>query len=304
MKVLILGLGSIARKHILALREIDPSVSITAMRSGPCEESEGIRNIYSWEELGDKPDFIIISNPTSCHKDAIIRAAQTGCPLFIEKPSVLSITEANEVIGNSQIQDLLTYVACNLRFHPSIAYLREHIQNDSLQVQEVNVYCGSDLSAWRPGQDYSQSYSAKAALGGGVHLDLIHEIDYCYWLFGRPDRSSSLKRKVSALKTDSIDFAAYHLEYENFTVNIILNYYRKKPKRYIEIVSAEKILYADIYQAAIMDDEARIELSATYKIQDTYLHQMRYFIDCIRKGRQPMNSFMESCEVLKIATGE
>ena len=38
---------------------------------------------------------------------------------------------------------------------------------------------------WRPNRDYRRSYSSRAE-DGGVLRDLIHEIDYAVWLFGRP----------------------------------------------------------------------------------------------------------------------
>lgn len=47
MRVLIVGLGSIARKHVAALRHIDPSVELYAMRSGRESKSwEGITDLY------------------------------------------------------------------------------------------------------------------------------------------------------------------------------------------------------------------------------------------------------------------
>jgi predicted dehydrogenase len=38
---------------------------------------------------------------------------------------------------------------------------------------------------WRPARDYRESYSASSEQGG-VLRDLIHEIDYAVWLYGKP----------------------------------------------------------------------------------------------------------------------
>ena len=73
MKVLIIGLGSIAKKHIVALREIDASVEIIALRSSkdaPCVEN--IRNVYDWKSVAlERPDFILVSNPTALHFETL-----------------------------------------------------------------------------------------------------------------------------------------------------------------------------------------------------------------------------------------
>ena len=43
--------------------------------------------------------------------------------------------------------------------------------------------CHSYLPQWRK-KNYKKSYSSNAKLGGGVSLDLSHEIDYIQWIFG------------------------------------------------------------------------------------------------------------------------
>ena len=69
MKILIIGLGAIANRHIEALKTIDVSVEIYALRSSRnSKKNKGIVDVFSLEELTCKPDFIIISNPTINHK--------------------------------------------------------------------------------------------------------------------------------------------------------------------------------------------------------------------------------------------
>jgi predicted dehydrogenase len=302
MNVFIVGLGSIARKHIKALRAIDSQARILALRSSSDAVIENdIANIYDWAELKEAPDFILISNPTKFHKGAIIRALDFNCPLFIEKPVMSDLEDSNEISESVSKKGLLTYVACNLRFHPCLKYLKTYLTTEKIRVLEVNVYCGSDLSQWRPGTDYSESYSAKAEWGGGVHLDLIHEIDYCYWLFGKPESHSSVKRKVSDLRIDSFDYANYLLHYPHFTTNITLNYYRKKAKRGLEIVTSEGVIYADLLNATILLDNNKIFSDPNFLMEQTYTEQMNYFIQSCKAGMGMDNDFQEALEVLKIA---
>ena len=93
MNVLIIGLGSIAKKHIIAIRELYADAIIYALRSSKnSEQFENIRDIFSLEELIVKPDFIIISNPTHLHEEALLKSIEFGCPLFIEKPVLSAVS--------------------------------------------------------------------------------------------------------------------------------------------------------------------------------------------------------------------
>jgi predicted dehydrogenase len=198
MKVLIIGLGSIAKKHISSLMELIPDVKIYAFRS--VKNSANVLNVINIYDFNDTPndvDFIIISNPTSLHANTIEQFLNFNAPIFIEKPIFDKIETNSSLVNLIQEKNLKTYIACNLRFHPAIVFLKNYLQNSSKRINEVNVYCGSYLPEWREATNYIDSYSAKSSLGGGVHLDLIHELDYCIWLFGFPIKHSSVKRKVS-----------------------------------------------------------------------------------------------------------
>ena len=192
-------------------------------------------------------------------------------PIFIEKPifdNIESNVETRNLINKSGIK---TYIACNLRFHPSIIFLKNYIDNNNKKINEVNLYCGSYLPNWRENIDYTESYSAKKNMGGGVHLDLIHELDYAIWLFGFPLNYNSTKRKISQLKIDSFDYCLYNLKYNEFNLSIILNYYRITPKREIEIVFEDDILICNLLKAEIRNSKNEIIFfDNSYNINKTY----------------------------------
>ena len=73
MNVLIVGLGSIAKKHISAIKIIRPKAQFYALRfSLDANRIEGIQNIFSVSELNTiKVDFAIVSNPTFAHRETI-----------------------------------------------------------------------------------------------------------------------------------------------------------------------------------------------------------------------------------------
>lgn len=301
MNVLIVGLGSIAKKHIAAIRELVPEALIFALRSsGSSQDIEGIENLYSLENINIRFDFAIISNPTSKHAETVEELIGLGVPLFIEKP-VFGDLGHEDIIKKVNSSGILNYVACNLRFLESVRFIHDYIKvHPEKRVNEVNVYCGSYLPDWRPGSDYRKCYSAVPELGGGVNIDLIHDIDYIYWIFGRPEESIRICRNVSSLAIRAVDYANYILLYPGFTASIVLNYYRRDYKRTIEVVFDDRTWLVDLKQNVITDSDDMVIFRGSNKPLDTYKSQMSYFLDLIKNGEKAENSINEAYEVLKI----
>lgn len=304
MKVLIIGLGSIAHKHIAALRKINPECEIMALRSSlTAAKFDGVRNLYSYNEIeGEKFDFVVISTPTSEHLKSIEAVQKLGCPLFIEKP-IFHTLECQSIVDKLSSSGTLTYVACNLRFLECLNFIKESLVTKDKRINEVNVYCGSYLPEWRKGVNFRTVYSSIPELGGGVHIDLIHEIDYLYWLFGKPLETVRTTRNTSSLDIRAIDYANYCLVYPSFCASVILNYYRRDYKRTLEIVWEDETWCANLSKNEVRCGETILFKSDKSPI-DTYESQLRYFINLLNTNQNTsFNSVADAMEVLKICIG-
>lgn len=300
MKVLIVGLGSIAQKHVDALKVIEPSISLYALRSSLSSKHwDGITDLYRWEEVIVREyDFAIISNPTSEHKDSINTLLSLCIPLFVEKPLFHRLDIEEQVLSFSRLQQI-SYVACNLRFLDALQYVKEYMRQYDFRINEVNIYCGSYLPEWRQNIDYRQNYSAIPELGGGVHIDLVHEIDYTYWLFGYPLKANRVFKSNSSLEIRSYDYANYCLEYSDFCIGIVLNYFRKDSKRTLEIVCNKGTISVDLLKNTVTLGE-NIIFQSQQEIKDTYLVQMKYFIQSIIEKKETFNTITDAYRVLQI----
>ena len=299
MKILIIGLGSIAKKHIASIRIYEPNAEIYALRSNKTAVPyEKVKDWYDWDTaLSIKYDFIIISNPTAKHRDTIEHLKSLNTPLFIEKPLFDSL-EGKVLVKELLEKNVPTYVSCNLRFLEVIKELRHLIQGK--RINEVNVYCGSYLPDWRPNIDFRQCYSAIPEMGGGVHIDLIHEIDYIYWLLGNPLTVQKVFANKSSLDIRAYDYANYLLEYDGFYANIILNYYRRDSKRTCEIVTSEDTYVADLLNGTITNGKGEIIREYTQRIIDTYNNQIYIFLAMLKSKNFNFNTAEDAYNVLKI----
>ncbi|MEZ2441261.1 Gfo/Idh/MocA family protein [Chitinophaga sp. RCC_12] len=306
MKVLIIGLGSIAQKHIQALTNISSGeISLYALRSSALpNQVPDITNISSIGEAGVSFDFVIVSNPTFSHYDTLRKLLDYNIPLFIEKPLFHTLDGGQQLVDQIISSKVKTYIACNLRFHPCIVFIKDLLRQKRQRINEVNIYAGSYLPDWRPGIDYRQVYSANEKMGGGVHLDLIHELDYVTWLWGTPNSSAATLRSTSSLNIDAVDYANYLLQYEQFTVNIVLNYYRRDTKRTCEILFEDNTVSIDLIKQKVWCNEELI-FSSDIDPLYTYKEQMKYFISAIKEDNgYIMNDIQSAFNVLKICLND
>ncbi|MFT5435581.1 MAG: putative dehydrogenase [Ulvibacter sp.] len=303
MKVLFVGFGSIAKKHAAVLRVIvGANLELFALRSSKeYEEIEGVVSVFSKKDLPKNLSFVIISNPTAFHYNSIVEALELKIPIFIEKPVHHELDKLNNLIDLFKKKKVKSYVACNLRFHKCLQFVKNKIDSGEYgDVQEVVAYCGSYLPDWRPNVDFKKVYSANEKLGGGVHLDLIHEIDYIFWLFGKPLDVKSFFNSKSKLDIDAIDYANYLLIYRNYVANISLNYFRKDSKRTLEVIFEKGTVSIDFLKNEVSENNELIfKLDETDPFS-TYKDQMEYFISNLENENVMMNNIEEAGEVLKI----
>ncbi|MFD2514247.1 Gfo/Idh/MocA family protein [Pontibacter locisalis] len=300
MKVLIVGLGSIAKKHIKALHG-QGIKDIYALRSSRDSlPNENVIDIYSLKEIENHDfDFFLISNITSKHSEIIEQLLFFDRPLFIEKPVFGEVNSMNSaLVKRISNLNVPTYVGCSLRFLDCLIEIK-NLTKGSI-INEVNVYSGSYLPDWRPNSDFRKSYSANKELGGGVHIDLIHELDYVYWIFGEPEATKSAFSAKSSLGIDAYDYAHYLWEYKSFNASVILNYYRRDSKRTLEVVTSERTYLVDLLHNKIFQDSKEI-YSSQQRIIDTLDAQMEFFLNNVLTNKiTSFNSIDEAYKILEL----
>ena len=219
---------------------------------------------------------------------------------FIEKP-VFDTTSIDTSIF-SRLQHTICYVACPLRYCPTLTYLKENI--DFRDVISVRAMSSSYLPDWRPGQDYRKCYSAHRDMGGGVGIDLIHEWDYLTSFFGLPIKVFSIQGQISPLEIDSEDIAIYIAKAENVTIELHLDYFGRKTQRTLELFMKEDTIQCDIENGHIQFmKEAKI-INLKTERNDYQMMEIEHFFDIVDGNIQNDSTIEHAYNVLKIAKGE
>ena len=302
-KVLFVGVGSIARRHIKNLHAIENDslhFEIDAVRR-TAAPSEGVNKIYqNADDVPNDYDIIFITNPTEYHLSALNHYHEKGKNFFIEKP-VVSINQLEDVRKTVLKDDAVYYVAFPLRYNAVIQYIKSNI--DPSDVISIRSISSSYLPDWRPGQDYRLTYSAHKSLGGGVSIDLIHEWDYLTYLFGWPSKVFNLIGKKSDLEIDSDDYAVYIAEFNDKIVELHLDYFGRETIREIQLFTKEETIIGDIANNQITFMKSGQTIQFKEERDDYQKRELIYFINLVKKENGLMDYFTHAIKVLKLTQG-
>ena len=198
-KVLVIGYGSIGKRHVEVLKALGHDVSIV---SGHLE-SNGL-NIFS-DVLSAcnkcQFDYFIIAVSTEQHVVVLEQLKpflSEKSIVFMEKPIFASTEQI--IAFPENIYSAVGYV---LRAHPLLRTVYNILADKKLL--SCRVSCGQYLPGWRPGSDYRTCYSADKTRGGGVLRDISHELDYMYMLCGKWKRLTAIGGHFSNLEISSDD---------------------------------------------------------------------------------------------------
>ena len=316
MRVLIVGLGSIGRRHLTNLRRIEPAAHITVwhQHSKPQDGTEAASPadcvVYSLEDaLDTKPEVALITNPASLHIKTGLALAQQGIHLFIEKPLSNTLDGVDELLDLCQQRGLVLMVGYNFRFYRPLQVMRQAIIEGRIgRIMALRAEVGHFLPEWRPGRDYREAVSAKRVLGGGAVLELSHELDYVRWLVGEVKAASAQVGHLSDLVIDVEDTAEIILQFCNGAIGSVhLDMIQRPATRTCRIIGTEGTLTWDgishrvrLFSAAT-NRWSDLHPAKTIDRNEMYIAELRHFLDCVRGKDVPLVSGEDGRRVLEIA---
>jgi predicted dehydrogenase len=312
-KVLIAGFGSVGRRHFRNLESLGVT-DISFYRSGQstlCTDEIQTRPVFKDVEaaLNCRPSAVIVANPTSLHMPVALAAARVGADLFIEKPLTDSLVGCNELIRLCRDRGLVSMVGCQFRFHPLLRRLRERLfEGDFGGVLSVRAEYGDSLLRWHPWEDHRRGYSARAQLGGGAILTLIHPLDYLYWLFGPVRDVHASVNKAAVLETDvNDDIADVTLEFESgATGHIHLDFLQDPAAHTLSMMTDRGRLALDFTAGTLewrpYGGSSTVEqVPAGYERNAMFVDELRHFLERVEDRKSSDVPLADGIAVLEIA---
>ena len=314
-RILIIGTGSIGLKHFKWSKQFSPKSEIKKVgfrEEFSVSQIDSESETFLKESLDFKPNLTIVASPAPWHVETAQRFADVNSHIFIEKPISVSSYKVAKLIATCRERNLVLQVGYNLRFSKSLQKFKEMIDSQVLgELQEIYCSAGQFLPDWRPDKDYRESVSAQKSLGGGVLLELSHELDYLRWIFGEIKWVSGSLGNVGELGIDVEDTAEFKLGFDSklsahdLIADVHLDFIRKAPERYCKVVGSLGNLEWNGLTGEVILNSKKHELSRTFTFLDsgfskTYMDEWESLINCVTAGNKPLVTGEDGLRVVEI----
>ena len=248
LSVLVVGFGSIGRRHTRILRELgvthlavcEPSAELLAQ----AESEFGVAQTFvSLEEgLTSKPAAVFICSPTALHVEQTIAAINAGADVFTEKPLSTSLTRVEELERLAQERQRIVMVGHCFRFHEGLREAKQWIADGRIgRLISIRAFVGEYIPEVMP--SYRNMYISQYS---GAY-ELMHEIDLALWFAGQqPKRVIGIEGSLSDVGMNSPDLVEMIVVFQDCCVATVhLDFFQRGRRRQTELMGTEGTILAE-----------------------------------------------------------
>lgn len=300
MKILVIGLGSIGKRHAQNLLKCGYKdlIFCTKNKNLPKE----LKKIKCYKKLilalNEKPKVAFICNETTLHCRTAIKCAEKNCAIFIEKPlghKLKEIKKLQKIVNNKKIFNMVGYM---MRFHPAIIAIKKLIKKKYLgKLFYAYSEWGEYLPNWHPKENYKKSYAAKK-IGGGSSITLSHDLDLFRWFFGPIKKIIKETIKGTSLNIKAESASDFLLKFKSgINAFVHLDYLQKKSARYLKIVGEKGYVIFEYKKNKLVinkfdNKKEKVIIFKKFNRDQMFINEIKYFFkNYNNKQRKKLNNF-------------
>jgi predicted dehydrogenase len=300
MNFLIVGCGSIGKRHarnFTSLKQRGEKVYVYDQDQGLLQDFSkeiGAEILTSTDDAGSAGiRGAVICVPNHMHVTLARKLMEQQIGVLVEKPIAHTLVGLDDLIALGRREDVVLMTGYNLRYHRNLVKAKQMLDADQLgSVKCARFFFGYNLSLWRPASDYRKNYGAIKEQGGGVILDVIHEINCITWLMGDVAEVSCMMGKLSSLEIETEDAAAIHLKMKSGAiVELHLDYIDMAYDRGFRIIGENGTIVWDMPAMTLKsyspETKSWTDMPDKFDFNETYLGEARHFIGSLRGTEKP-----------------
>lgn len=313
VRIAVVGLGNISKRHRANVKILYPDSEIFVVSARGLSSAEGHENIDRIftdvaDLLENKIDMAIVASPAPFHIQQAAAFLEKRIPVLIEKPLADTVSTFERYSNLFHKNRDIVEVSYNLRQLPSAVVVKNFLNEGGIgKVYNVLAEVGQYLPDWRPMTDYRSSVSANKKLGGGVLLELSHEIDYLTWFFGEFDSVYCVSKNSGALAIDvedSVD-AIFLEKSAGLTINLHMDFLQRFASRTCKIIGEKGNLVWDVLNNSVCflggkDKSQVLYHDPSFDRNEMYLSALTNFSQIALGAARPSVDLEHALTTLKI----
>lgn len=311
MKIAVIGLGSIGRRHLGNLQTVGVDALVgydaaPAQREAATTQFPFARIVDTPEAALDGADGALICTPPDSHVTLARMAAERDAHLVVEKPFAQSVDGVEELLKLCDARGLKVLTAYNWRYWPPMLLAEQMLKDGRIgPVRAARTEYAYHLTIRYPGKDYRQFYMADARQGGGCLLDESHAIDYMRWLLGEVAEVSAVVDRISSLDITTDDIADLTVRFASGTVGSIhMNLFAWNMHSHFEFMGEEGVIQWRRFENEIRLFDPRKNVWEVHpfscQLNEMYVDEARHFLDCIRGQAVPKCDGWDGLKTMRV----
>lgn len=225
LKVLIIGCGRVAVKHLKAIKSLKGQLVLAGLCDAKKEAAEKllkesgfpantqIFDDYKTAITSLKPNITAITVPSGLHYEIATFAMNEGSDLLLEKPMAMSNTQSREIYEISRKAGRKIAMGHIYRYLPIVSLIKEDIAKGMYG----KVTHGSIYVRWGHDDSYYDSAAWRGtwkADGGALMNQTIHAIDLLVWLMGSEpvEAQAMIAKRLRKMEAEDVGMAILRLE--------------------------------------------------------------------------------------------
>lgn len=318
MKVLVVGLGSMGKRRIRLIQQIDKTNQITGVdakqeRRIEAEQIFQIKTADNLEEAFiDKYDCAFICTSPLSHADIIESCLKQNLHVFTEINLIDDKYDFNIQLAKEKNRTL--FLSSTFLYRDEIRYIREAVRN-SRSILSYTYHIGQYLPDWHPWENYTEYFVGDVRTNGCREIMAI-DFPWLYKTFGPISDIHVKKGKKTALKIAYPDSYLLLIEHENGVQGtIMIDVVSRKAVRNFELYGEDLYLTWDGSPQGlnVFDISERKEKNihlyskvdkqtgyASFVVENAYKNEIIAFFNQITQNQKPEYAFEDDKYVLSL----
>ena len=216
MKILVVGFGSMGRRRIRLVKDIDKEAEIMCVDSNKERMAQaqdaGFQVFESLSEgIDAKPDVAFVCTSPGHHHEIIIELLKAGIHVFTELNLVSN--GYDEILACAQENNTKVFMSSTLLYKRQMELIDEIVKKQSGPVSYI-YHVGQYLPDWHPWESYKNFFVGKKETNA-VREILAIQLPWIVNTFGNISEVQSTRNKLTDLEVDYPDVIVSGITHEN-----------------------------------------------------------------------------------------